>query len=30
LKDVLNGKQVAPFYLKSYDIIYVPERFSMF
>lgn len=30
LKLVLQGKQVDPFYLKPYDIIYVPERFSVF
>jgi polysaccharide biosynthesis/export protein len=29
LKDVLGGKQVEPFYLKPFDIIYVPERFSL-
>lgn len=30
LKEVLRGKQAEPFYLKPFDIIYVPERFSMF
>ena len=30
LKAVLQGKQSEPFYLKPADIIYVPERFSMF
>lgn len=30
LKEVLGGKQVDPFYLQPFDIIYVPERFSMF
>ena len=30
LKDVLRGKQSEPFFLKPGDIIYVPERFSMF
>ena len=30
LKEVLGGKQVEPFYLKPGDIVYVPERFSMF
>ncbi len=30
LKLVMQGKQVDPFYLKPYDIIYVPERFQMF
>ena len=30
LKDVLRGKQSEPFFLKPYDIIYVPQRFSMF
>jgi protein involved in polysaccharide export with SLBB domain len=30
LKSVMQGKQMNPFYLKPYDIIYVPERFSMF
>lgn len=30
LKDVLQGKQNEPFYLKPGDIVYVPERFSMF
>ena len=30
LKDILGGKKHAPFYLKPDDIVYVPERFSMF
>jgi polysaccharide export outer membrane protein len=30
LKEVLGGKQVDPFYMQPFDIIYVPERFSMF
>lgn len=30
LKLVLEGKQTTPFYLKPSDIVYVPERFSMF
>jgi polysaccharide biosynthesis/export protein len=30
LKSVMQGKQTEPFYLKPYDIIYVPEQFSMF
>ena len=30
LKAVLQGKQNDPFYLKPDDIVYVPERFSMF
>ena len=30
LKLVMQGKQVDPFYLKPYDIIYIPERFQMF
>ncbi len=30
LKNVMQGKQSEPFYLQPYDIIYVPERFSMF
>jgi polysaccharide export outer membrane protein len=30
LKAVLEGKQSEPFYLKPDDIVYVPERFSMF
>jgi polysaccharide export outer membrane protein len=30
LKLVMEGKQVDPFFLKPYDIIYVPERFQMF
>jgi polysaccharide biosynthesis/export protein len=30
LKAVLDGKPSEPFYLKPYDIIHVPERFSMF
>jgi polysaccharide export outer membrane protein len=30
LKLVMQGKQVDPFFLKPYDIIYVPERFQMF
>jgi polysaccharide biosynthesis/export protein len=30
LKDVLEGRTHQPFYLKPDDIVYVPERFSMF
>jgi len=30
LKDALKGKKNTPFYLKPDDIVYVPERFSMF
>ena len=30
LKAVLQGKQDEPFFLKPYDIIYVPQRFSIF
>ncbi len=30
LKDALDGKHSEPFYLKPDDIVYVPERFSMF
>ena len=30
LKTVLEGANTAPFYLKSYDIVYVPERFVFF
>ena len=30
LKAVLQGKQSEPFFLKPYDIVYVPQRFSMF
>jgi protein involved in polysaccharide export with SLBB domain len=30
LKAALQGKQNEPFYLKPDDIVYVPERFSMF
>jgi polysaccharide biosynthesis/export protein len=30
LKDAMQGKQTDPFYLKPFDIVYVPERFSMF
>jgi polysaccharide export outer membrane protein len=30
LKEVLQGKQVEPFYVKPFDMIYVPERFSMY
>ncbi len=30
LKTVLEGSNTAPFYLKSYDIVYVPERFVFF
>lgn len=29
LKLVMQGSQASPFYLKPFDIIYVPERFSM-
>jgi len=30
LKAVLQGKKNEPFYLKPADIVYVPERFSVF
>jgi polysaccharide export outer membrane protein len=30
LKDVLKGKANEQFFLKPYDIVYVPQRFSMF
>jgi polysaccharide export outer membrane protein len=30
LKAELQGKQVEPFFLKPYDIVNVPQRFSMF
>jgi len=30
LKDILDGKTSAPFYLKPNDIVYVPERFQLF
>jgi protein involved in polysaccharide export with SLBB domain len=30
LKLVLEGKLSEPFYLKPFDIVYVPERFSWF
>ncbi len=30
LKQVLEGKNVEPFYLRPSDIVYVPERFAMF
>ena len=30
VKDMLEGKQSEPFYLKPDDIVYVPERFSVF
>jgi len=30
LKAVIEGRQTAPFYLESYDIIVVPEKFSFF
>ena len=30
LKAVLEGKESKPFYLKPGDIVYIPERFSMF
>ena len=30
LKEVLQGKESRPFYLKPSDIVYVPEKFSMF
>jgi polysaccharide biosynthesis/export protein len=29
-KAVLSGKPVKPFFLKSHDIVFVPERFSFF
>lgn len=30
LRDVLNGKTSEPFVLKPYDIVYVPQRFSIY
>lgn len=30
LKAALEGRQTEPFYLRSNDIVYVPERFSFF
>jgi polysaccharide biosynthesis/export protein len=30
MKLVMQGKQFEPFYLQQSDIVYVPERFSMF
>jgi len=30
LQQVLNGSQSAPFYLKPFDTVYVPEKFSWF
>lgn len=30
LKKVLEGKESQPFYLKAYDVIFVPEKFSWF
>ncbi|HEY1787953.1 MAG TPA: polysaccharide biosynthesis/export family protein [Verrucomicrobiae bacterium] len=30
LKKVLSGSEGGPFYLKPYDIVYVPERFTWF
>lgn len=30
LKAAIEGRQTVPFYLKTYDIIYVPEKFSFF
>ena len=30
LKAVLDGRQTTPFYLKPDDIVYVPERFTVF
>jgi len=30
LKQVLEGKQTEPFYLKPSDVVYVPEKFSWF
>ena len=30
LKAVLDGRQTSPFYLKPDDIVYVPERFTVF
>lgn len=30
LQAVLDGREPQPFYLESYDIVYVPERFSWF
>ena len=30
LKPALNGQKIEPFYLKPSDILYVPEKFSLF
>jgi protein involved in polysaccharide export with SLBB domain len=30
MRDVLNGVQAAPFYLKAHDTVYVPEKISWF
>ena len=30
LKDILEGKNAQPFYLKPGDIVFVPERFQLF
>lgn len=30
MKDVLNGVQTEPFYLKAHDTVYVPEKISWF
>ena len=30
LQALLDGRQSTPFYLKAYDIVYVPEKFSFF
>jgi len=30
LKAVIDGTESDPFYLKPYDIVFVPERFAFF
>ena len=30
LKDVFDGKKSEPFYLKPFDVVYVPKKFEWF
>jgi hypothetical protein len=30
MKEVLEGAQTEPFYLKAHDVVYVPEKISWF
>jgi hypothetical protein len=30
LKEMLEGVQTEPFYLKAHDIVYVPEKITWF